>query len=154
MYIEYASIRINCFKYFHKGMDFIAHIYYARKKSLYIKFNKLKVTYNSIAQYVYGRTRYSRISEFSYKIYDISFENLLKCRTLLHLQKIIYTMKRLYLFDRLVFSRSNRDLKINSVRYRKQISKRRFYTNAISLWNKLSNNVQLLSNAKHVKNNN
>ena len=70
--------------------------------------NKLKVTYNSIARYIYSRTRYSRISKLSYKIYNTFFENLLKCRTLVYLQKIIYTRKPLYLFDRLVFSRSNK----------------------------------------------
>ena len=68
-----------------------------------------------------------------------------------YLHKIIYIRKPLYLFSRSVFSRSNRGLRINSVKYRKQISERHFYTNVIRLWNELPNNVQLLSNAKHFK---
>ena len=65
--------------------------------------NRLKITYNNIASYIYGRTRDSRISECSCKIYNVSFENLLKCRSLIYLHKVIYVKQPHYLYRRLIF---------------------------------------------------
>lgn len=111
--------------------------------------NKLKVMFNNVARYIYGRTRFSSISQFSYQIYKVSFSSLLKCRSLQFLHKIIYNKQPQYLYDRLVFSRTNRGYKINSIRYRKLISERHFFVNAIRLWNDLPSNIQTLSNARH-----
>ena len=50
--------------------------------------SKRNVTYNNIARYIYGRSVYSNISHISYKIYNMSLENLLKYRMLFFLHKI------------------------------------------------------------------
>lgn len=112
---------------------------------------KLNVTFNNIARYVFGLTRFSRISRFAKQLYNISFDNLLKCRCLIFLHKTIYTKQPGYLFNRIIFSRSNRGKKINSNRYRSQISERHFFINSIQLWNQLPNNIQTTSNAQHFK---
>lgn len=112
---------------------------------------KLIVTYNNIARYVFSLRKYDRISHYSKLIFNVSFENLLKCRSLVLLHKLIYTKTPHYLYRRINFSRSNRGRKINSLRYRKLISERHFFINAIRFWNQLPPNIQILSNAKHFK---
>ena len=49
---------------------------------------KLKVAYNSTARYIFNRGILDSISEFSYEISDMCFENLLKFKKFFH--KIIY----------------------------------------------------------------
>lgn len=58
--------------------------------------NKLKVTFNNIARDIFNKKRIDRISSFSYKIFNISFEHYLKLRSLLLLQKIVYTKEPEY----------------------------------------------------------
>lgn len=58
--------------------------------------NKLKVTFNNIARDIFNKMRIDRISSFSYKIFNISFENYLKLRSLLLLQIIVYTKEPEY----------------------------------------------------------
>lgn len=112
---------------------------------------KLNVTYNNIARYVFGIGRRSRISQYSYQICNISLENLLKCRTILFIHKVIYTKQPEYLYNRIVFSRSDRGKNINTIRYRKEISNKHFFLNAIRLWRQLPPNIQIISNARQFK---
>ena len=91
--------------------------------------NKLNVTYNNIARYIFGRSRFSSTSHFSYKIYCMTLESLLQYRKLIFLQKIIYLKEPDYLFTRLLFSRTNKGYGINVVRYIKQMFERYFYIN-------------------------
>ena len=106
--------------------------------------NKFKVTYNNIARYIFGRSNCSSISHFFYKIYNMSLENLLKCRMLIFPHKIIHVGEPNYLFTRLQFSRTNIGYRINAMRYRKQMSERHFFINAICSCN-LPLEIQLKS---------
>lgn len=112
---------------------------------------KLRTTYNNIARYVFGLKRSNRISNFSKKIFGVSFDNLLKCRSLLFLQKIVYTKQPHYLFEKLSFARSNRGKIITPIRHRFQSSDYQFFIYAIHLWNELPHNIQNLSNAAQFK---
>lgn len=112
---------------------------------------KLNVTFNNIARYIFGLSRYHTITQFSKQIYNLSFENILNCRSLLLLHKLIYTKEPAYLYNRICFSISNRGKKINSMRYQKLISERHFFINTIRLWNQLPHNIQILSNAMQFK---
>lgn len=111
----------------------------------------LNVAYNNIARYVFNKGRRERISEFSYQIFNVQFDNYLKIKCLLQLHKIIYTQVPPYLYNRLQFARSNRGKKLILPRFRKLSSERQFYIGTPRLWNSLPNNIQLLSNASAFK---
>lgn len=112
---------------------------------------KLKVAYNNIARYVFGLRRFDRISFYTQQIFDVSFENLLKCKLLLYLHKIIYLQSPQYLFNKITFLRSNRGNRIKQLRHRTHISDQHFYINAIKIWNKLPFRLQKINNATQFK---
>ena len=112
---------------------------------------KLKTTYNNIARYVFNLKRYDSLSQFAKKIFKVSFDNLMKCRSLIFLQRLIYTKEPLYLYQKLTFARSNRGTILIPIRYRHQISNRQFFIYAIRLWNQLPRNIQNTSNAIQFK---
>lgn len=115
-------------------------------------FNKLKVAYNNIARYIYGRGPRDSISSFSYLIYQMSFENLLKFKTLIFLHKIITTQQPDYLFKALRFGRSVRGKKLIQTKHKSAFSQRQFFIYSTSLWNQLPNHIQIISNAIRFKN--
>ncbi|XP_059221580.1 uncharacterized protein LOC131996145 [Stomoxys calcitrans] len=96
----------------------------------------LTVAYNSIARYIFQKSRRERISSYS-------------CITFLH--KIIYTREPSYLYTKLQFARSNRGRKIIQLRYRKTKSEYQFLINTIRLWNNLPTTLQIVSNASRFK---
>ena len=54
---------------------------------------RLNVTFNNIGRYVFGIKRNSSISHYVKHIYNIPFDNLIKCRVLLLLHRIIYNQQ-------------------------------------------------------------
>lgn len=112
---------------------------------------KLRTTYNNIARYVFGLKKYDRVSQFSKKIFGVTFDNLLKCRCLLFLHKIIYTKQPYYLYQKLRFARSNRGKIIIQIRHKYDISKQQFFIPTIKLWNTLPHILQNLGNAIQFK---
>ena len=82
-------------------------------------------------------------------IYSVTFDNLMNCPTLLLVRKLIYNRQPLYLYERLVFSRSNRGNRINSIEYHEAISQQHFLFHSIHLWNQLPPPIQTISNTKH-----
>lgn len=115
--------------------------------------HKLNIIYNNITRYIFGLKRRDHVSAFSKKIYNMTFENLLKFRTLILLHKILTTKQPLYLFNMLKFSRSNRAKNLVQIRHFSLTSERQFLIYSIRLWNLLPNNIQFLSNAFQFKNN-
>lgn len=113
--------------------------------------HRLNVVYNNIVRYVYGLKRFDHISSFSNKIYGVSFDNMLKIRVLLFIQKLIYTKTPMYLFDKLRFARSLRGRKLILPRHHTLTSEWQFYLNAIRLWNQLPPSLQLIANVTHFK---
>lgn len=111
----------------------------------------LTVAYNSIARYIFQKSRRERISSYSYKIFNMSFDNLLQFRCITFLHKIIYTREPSYLYTKLQFARSNRGRKIIQLRYRKTKSEYQFLINTIRLWNNLPTTLQIVSNASRFK---
>lgn len=114
---------------------------------------KLNVTFNSIIRYVYGLKRRSRISMYSTQLFGISLDNLLKLRVLVFLHRIIYTREPEHLFSRLTITDNFRGKRIRTLAYRSLISKWNFFFFAISLWNSIPYSTQLLSNARHFRDN-
>lgn len=112
---------------------------------------KLNVTYNNIARYIFGLKRFESVSEFSKQIFGISFDNLLICRSLIFLHKIIYTGYPTYLFEKLTFLRSNRGKCLKQIKHNIQLSEQHFFFNVIRIWNQLPPNLQTNSNARQFK---
>ena len=50
---------------------------------------KLNLAYNNIARYVFIKGRRDHISQFSYSLFEINFDNLLNIKCLILLNKII-----------------------------------------------------------------
>lgn len=114
-------------------------------------FRKLNVAYNAVVRYVFGLTRYDRISSFGKTLFGISFSDLLKIRCLTFLHKIVYTQEPTYLFERLSFTRSCRSKGIIQFRSRTLVSEWQFFIPTIRLWNSLPTTITFLSNALQFK---
>lgn len=112
---------------------------------------KLNVTYNNIARYVFGLTRRDHVSEYAKRLFGVSFENLMRIRTLTSLHKIITTKSPQYLYNCLKFSTSPRNCHLIQIKHRKHLSDKFFFINAIRLWNLLPSNIQTITNDKHFK---
>lgn len=112
---------------------------------------KLRTAFNNITRYVFNLRRTDSVSQFAKKLFNVSFDNLLKCRSLIFLHKIIYTKEPDYLFKKLIFARSTRGKVILHIRYHYQTSERQFFIHAVRLWNLLPHNIQSTSNAVHFK---
>jgi len=112
---------------------------------------KLKVCYNNIARYIFKLKRRDHVSEYAYKINNISFDNLLKAKVLLLLHKIIFSQEPDYLFERLRFTLSPRNNNIVLERHTTSFSGRHFFIYAARLWNSLNSNTQQIGSAVKFK---
>lgn len=114
-------------------------------------YQKLKVTYNNIARYIFSKRRNDRISNYSYQIYNMTFENVLRYKCILFIHKIIYTQEPNYLFERIKFGRSRRGKIITPKCFKFLISERQFFICTTRLWNNLPSYIQCISNAYKFK---
>jgi len=114
--------------------------------------NKLKVTFNDIARYVFAKRRGDHITSFANEIFGMPFVNFLKYRTLLFLHKIINTKEPLYLYNKLQFSQSSRTKNLVPKAYMYLNSQRSFYVNSVRLWNMLPNNIKHVYSGPQFKN--
>ena len=112
---------------------------------------KLKVSYNNIARYVFNRGVCDSISVFSYQIFNMCFENLLKFKCLIFLQKIIYTPQPTYLCGTINFGRSAKGLVFIQRKYKTAFSERQFIIYCTRLWNQLPKRIQIISTANRFK---
>lgn len=112
---------------------------------------KLNVTYNNIARYVFKKKRYDRISEYSYQLFNTTFVNYLRYKSLSFLHKIIFSKEPNYLFNKLKFTRSTRGKKIIQIKFKSARSERQFFIPTVRLWNTLPSRIQTISNANHFK---
>lgn len=112
---------------------------------------RLNVVFNNITRYVYGLRKYDRVSTYSFELYGMSFDNLLKFRTLIMLHKIVNNRQPLHLFQRLNFTQSARNNMIIPIRHNFLLSERQFFINSVSLWNSLPVRIQRMSNINNFK---
>ena len=103
---------------------------------------KVNLAYIIIARYAFIKGRRDHISQFSYRIFEINFDNLLnnKCLILLSLWN-----------GRIRFARSNRGKKIIQYRHRTVLLQLQFFIHTISLWNTLPKYIQNIDNATKFK---
>jgi len=108
--------------------------------------HKMNVLYNNIARYIFNRRRFDHISDCSKQIFSISFDNLLKLRTLSTLHKIINSKTPEYLYNKITFTRSSRSNNILIPRHKILTSERQFFIHSARLWNLLPNSIKTLTN--------
>lgn len=112
---------------------------------------KLNVLFNNIIRYVYGLRRFDHITSVSRNLYGVSFECLLKIRTLIFLHKVIHTQTPKYIFEKIQFFQSPRKQNIVIPRHQYLVSEYQFYIYAARLWNNLPLCQQQNSNANSFK---
>ena len=112
---------------------------------------KLKVSYNNIARYVFNRGVRATISVFSQQICNMYFENLLKFICLIFLHKIIYTAQPTYLYGTINFGISAGGLVLIQRKYKTTFSERQFFIYCTRLWNQLPKRIQIINNANRFK---
>ena len=112
---------------------------------------KSKVVYNNIPRYICNWGIRDSITEFSYQISYMCFENLLKFKSLIFLHKIIYTAQPNYLYKAISFDRSARGLVLIQRKYKTAFSERQFFIYCTRLWNQLPNRIKIISNANRFK---
>ena len=115
--------------------------------------HRLVVLFNNVTRFVFNSRSQDNISisTLSNHIFGIDFLRYLESRVLLLLHKIIYTHLPTYLYRKLTFLRSSRNLLLLAVKYNLLISKRQFFINAIRLWNALEPNIKFKGNVTQFK---
>ena len=123
-------------------VDYFANIYCNLDSS---SLHKLNVALNNCTRYVYGLNRYDRI--------EGRLKNLLGCDSLVTylnirnsilLHKIIMTNQPPYLFEKLQFCRSTRNMNIVMPLSNFLNSRRLFFINAIKGWNSLPSSIKTM----------
>jgi len=115
--------------------------------------HKLKIAYNSIARFIFNLHRSGHVTQFAYKIFDISLADYIKSRTIIFLHKVIYTREPSYLFKKLQFSTSTRTKNIICLQHRFLLSNRQFFINTIRTWNELPNYIKKLGAQHYLRQN-
>ena len=108
-------------------------------------FSKLERLYNNIARYIFNKRKYDHISEYTQKIFGLSFRKLLDFRGLILLHKIIVTKTPKYLFNRIKFCKSNRHKTLIAVRCAYSSSEGHFFVYVIPLWNSLPKEIRSIN---------
>lgn len=103
--------------------------------------HKLNVLFNNITRYVFGVKARSPVSHYAVSIYSMSLDKLLQFRSLLLLHKIYYTKEPEYLYQNITATRSMRNSKLLSVRFKTKTSERQYLVQATRLWNSLPQNI-------------
>ena len=112
---------------------------------------KLNIAYNAVVRYIYGLKKYEHISSYTNNLYGVTFTNLLKIRSLIFLHKIVYTREPPYLYNRIIFTRTNRSNDLIPIRRKSLISEWQFFVYSVRLWNLLPSHIQFISNAERFK---
>lgn len=112
---------------------------------------KLNVAFNNIIRYVFVLDKRDHVSEHAKLLFGVSFENLMKIRTLTSLHKIITSKKPIYLYNSIKFGASPRGRQIIQIKHNKHLSDKFFFINAIRLWNLLPSVIQTITNDRQFK---
>ena len=112
---------------------------------------KLNRLCNDIARYIFNKKKFDRISEYTFKIFNMTFDNFIKFRVLILLHKFVHEQIPEYLFKKLVFSKSARTNFLIQIKHKYNVSERQFLIFATRLWNSLPSNITTIKNTVHFK---
>lgn len=113
--------------------------------------NKLQLTVNNCARFVYNKRKYDHISTYSKNILGSNLKAFLDTRNLLFIHKLIFNKTPDYLFECLIFSNSKRTNNLAVPVHRHLTTSRMFFINAVNLWNQLPHHIKNIANLKIFK---
>lgn len=113
--------------------------------------HKLLVAFNNAARYVFGLRKFDHIAIYSSQLLGCSLINYLELRNCIFLHKLIHGKIPHYLYEKLQFCKSSRNMNLLIPSYNFMSSSRLFFVSAIRLWNSLPINIKIVSNKNHFK---
>lgn len=106
---------------------------------------KLTVAFNSAIRYVHGLRRFDSISQHVSHFLGMSFENLLKFRSLVLFSDILLTHQPIDLYNEISFLNSSRSGHLLIPRFSCMTSERQFFVNSTRLWNLLPHQLRSIN---------
>ena len=107
-----------------------------------ISLQKLQITINNCARFVYNKRKFDHISFLSHTILGSDLKTFLNIRNLLFTHKLITSKSPEYLYNSLKFAVSARTCNLIVPTHRYLPSSRMFFVNAARLWNNLPHNIK------------
>jgi len=98
---------------------------------------KLKVAFNFAARYIYNLKRFESVSNYVTSILGCTIETYIKYRNCIFMHKLINSKSPAYLYNKLHFSQSNRNITLILPTFQYSESEKLFFINAARLWNSL-----------------
>lgn len=105
----------------------------------------LQVCFNSCIRFIYNLRRFDHVSQFQRSIFDLSLSKFYQFQLLLFLFKLINFKEPQYLFESLVFSRSNRTNNIIIPVHHTNFMGNSFAVRGARLWNDLPHNLKSIT---------
>jgi len=113
--------------------------------------HKLLVAFNNVARYIFNRRGTDRISDATFKIFDMPLKTRIEYKTLVLLHKVITTYEPKYLFSKLKFSASNRTNNLICQKGKHAYAEKHFFICAACTWNKLPHPLKTIKSATQFK---
>jgi hypothetical protein len=102
----------------------------------------LQQIFNACTRFVTNRRKYDRISDVSTVVLGSSLGNFLNFRYVCFLKKILCKMTPTYLFDKINFGRSQRNINLLIPLHRGSDRHLSFFVKIVKLWNMLPNDIK------------
>lgn len=110
-----------------------------------LRWNKFRVAFNSCARFIYNKRLGDPITEYSNKLWNCKFDEYFKFISAVQVFKIVHDKEPEYLFNKLKFSRSGRNLNLNLPHSCNTNAKRgSFFVHGVKIWNSLSFQLRTL----------
>jgi len=116
-----------------------------------LSYHKLQLLLNNSARYIFSKSRYDHISEFSHQILNRSLANFLNVRNAIFLHKLLINKEPNYLYEKLVPALSPRTHNLIIPQFKYVASSRMFFVNAPKIWNSLPSDIKTEENFKRFK---
>lgn len=114
--------------------------------------HSLLVSLNNATRFVYNLNRFTSISCWRKMILGCDLEDYLKMRNLVFLHRLLVDKKPLYLYEKLSFGQSRRNMTLISTKHNLLSTSRMFFVNAVKLWNNLPVEIKIISRKSSFKN--
>lgn len=114
-------------------------------------YHKLQLLLNNSARFIFSKSRYDHISEFSFQILNLSLVNFFKVRNTIFLQKLLTNKAPLYLYEKLIPASSPRTHNLIIPQFKYVTSSRMFFVNAPRIWNSLPPEIKSEDNFRRFK---
>jgi len=104
--------------------------------------DSLQLIFNACTRFVTGRRKYDSIRDVTTLILGSTLQNYLKFRYVCFMKKIMNHLVPSYLFEKITFGRSQRNLKLIIPLHRGNNRHLSFFVQVAKIWNMLPNNIK------------